>query len=154
LDETTIIPGYFNGLPVKVVDKLYKNEDNFDYGAGVQTIIIQEGVEELKGNSLAYTKDLDVVKLPSTITTLGKNTFSRNFGDDKKVLQIIYNGTGDDFKKVMDNSVESTGFLSADLWYGGLKVNSTVECTDGTYTLTKAGGIGSKGTWTWTPNPN
>ena len=152
LDETTIIPGYFNGLPVKVVEKLYKNEDNFDYGSGVTTIIIQEGVEELKGNSLAYTKDLDVVKLPSTITTLGKNTFSRNFGDDKKVLQIIYNGTGDDFKKVMNNSVESTGFLSADLWYGGLKVGSTVECTDGTYTLTKAGGISSKGTWTWTAN--
>ena len=26
LDETTIIPGYFNGLPVKVIEKLYKND--------------------------------------------------------------------------------------------------------------------------------
>ena len=154
LDAVTTIPGYVNGVPVKLVEKLYKNDDNWDFGSGVTTIIIEEGVEELAHNSLGYTKDLDVVYLPSTINKLNKNTFSRNTGDDKKVLKIIYNGTGDDFKKVMDNSVESTGFLSADLWYGGLKVNSTVECTDGTYTLTKAGGIGSKGTWTWTPNPN
>ena len=154
LDETTIIPGYFNGLPVKLVEKLYKNDSNWDFGAGVKTIIIQEGVEELAHNSLSYTADLDVVKLPSTIKKLNKNTFSRNTGDDKKVLQIIYNGTGAEFEEVMQNSVEKTGFLYADLWYGGLQEGTTVECTDGTYTLTKAGGVMSKGTWTWTPNSN
>ena len=31
LDETTYIPGYFNGLPVKVVEKLYKNDNNFEF---------------------------------------------------------------------------------------------------------------------------
>ena len=151
LDEVTTIPGNVNGVPVKLVEKLYKNDDNWDFGSGVKTIIIEEGVEELAHNSLGYTKDLGVVYLPSTIKKLNKNSFSRNTGDDKKVLKIVYNGTGEDFKKVMNNSTESTGFLSADLWYGGLQKGTTVECTDGVYTLTKAGGVMSKGTWTFTP---
>ena len=150
LDETTIIPGYFNGLPVKVVDKLYKNEDNFDYGAGVKTIIIQEGVQELSPNSLAYTKDLDVVKLPSTITTLGKNTFSRNFGADKKELIIEFAGTQSEWDAIVA--------ASDMLWPGGLLVGTKVVCTDGTYEMTETSspgvfGWGAHGAeWKWTPN--
>lgn len=154
LDATTTIPGNVLGIPVKVVEKLYKNDNNWDFGSGVKTIIIEEGVEELAHNSLSHTKELTTVYLPSTIKKLNKNSFSRNTGDDKKVIKIIYNGTGEDFRKVMDNSTESTGFLSADLWYGGLQAGTTVECSDGVYTLTKAGGIMSKGTWSWTAKTN
>jgi hypothetical protein len=151
LDETTVIPGYVNGKPVKLVEKLYKNDNNWDFGSDVKTVIIEEGVEELAHNSLSHTKDLDIVYLPSTLKKLNKNVFSRNTGDDKKQLKIVYNGTGEDFKKVMNNSAEELGFLSSDLWYGGLKEGSSVECTDGVYTLTREGSIVRKGTWEFTP---
>ena len=152
LDEITTIPGNVNGVPVKLVEKLYKNDNNWDFGSNVKTIIIEEGVEELAHNSLSHTKYLETVYLPSTIKKLNKNAFSRNTGDDKKELKIVYNGTGEDFQKVMDNSVDDLGFLSGDFWYGGLKEGSTVKCTDGIYTLTKAGSIVNKGTWRWTAN--
>ena len=138
LDETTYIPGYFNGLPVKVVEKLYKNDNNWDFGSGVKKVIIGEGVEELKHNSLAYTSDLDTVKLPSTIVKLEKNTFSRNsiLGGDKKVLTIEYNGTMADWDRVVDNSVSN--------WHGGLKEGSVVKCSDGYFELSI-----SWGQYTW-----
>lgn len=145
LDVETTIPGYFNGLPVKVVEKLYKNKDNFDYGSGVKTIIIGEGVEELVQNSLAYTSDLDTVKLPSTITTLGKNTFSRNWGDDEKVLTIEFNGTMEEWKAINKNED----------WHNGLKSGSTVKCSDGKFVLTMKEYLwGAYESYTWTEISN
>ena len=141
LDEITIIPGYFNGLPVKVIEKLYKNNNNWDFGAGVKTIIIEEGVEELAHNSLAYTKSLDTVELPNSLKKLGKNTFSRNTGDDKKVLEITYNGTMAEFAAIGKDED----------WHNGLKTGTTVVCSDGTYTLQVESylwGVYEKYTWT------
>lgn len=148
LDEETVIPGYVNGIPVKLVEKLYKNDNNWDFGSGVKTIIIEEGVEELARNSLGYTADLTTVKLPSTLTTLGKNTFSRNlwynvFGDkDTKKLQIVYNGTKAEWDKLVANSDTE--------WANGLKEGTTVECIDGTYTATSVNFETSNHKWTWT----
>ena len=151
LDPVTYIPGDVNGIPVKLVEKLYKNDSNWDFGSGVVEIHVGEGVEELAHNSLSYTKDLDVVYLPSTLKKLNKNVFSRNTGDDKKQLRIEYNGTGEEFKTVMDNSTDEPGFPIANYWYGGLKEGSTVVCLDGTYTLTKTGSLLRAGTWEFTP---
>ena len=150
LDKTTIIPGYVNGVPVKLVEKLYENDNSWDYGSGVETVIIQEGVQELARNSLGYTQDLSLVKLPSTLTKLGKNTFSRNlwynvFGDkDTKVLTIEYNGTKADWDKVVANSDGE--------WANGLKTGTTVKCLDGTYTVTSVNYETSNHKWSWTPN--
>lgn len=125
LDEITYIPGYFNGLPVKDIEKLYKNENNFDYGSGVQKIVIGEGVETIQHNALAYTKDLDVVELPSTITYLSNNVFSRNFGNDRKQLTITFNGTMAEWKAIQKH----------ENWHNGLKDGSVVKCTDGYFEL-------------------
>ena len=148
LDATTTIPGNVLGIPVKVVEKLYENDNSWDYGSGVKTVIIEEGVEELTRNSLGYTNDLTTVELPSTLTKLGKNTFSRNlwynvFGDkDTKTLTIKYNGTKEDWDKVVANS--------DDEWANGLKKGTTVECTDGTYTVTSVNIENSNHKWSWT----
>ena len=145
LPETVTIPGYINGVPVKLVEKLYKNDKNWDFGAKVTTIIIKEGVEELAHNSLGYTKNLSVVKLPSTIKTLGKNTFSRNTGADEKVITIEYNGTMADWEKVEKHED----------WHNGLKTGTRVICSDGYYELTAKEYIfGAIETYDWKPYPN
>lgn len=127
LKNPTKIPGQYKGLPVETVNKLYLNEDNFDYGAGVKTIEIGEGVQTLNRNALAYTSDLTLVKLPSTMTSIGKNAFSRNFGSDKKKLTIEFNGTMAEWKTLVANSHSE--------WHNGLKTGSLVKCSDGYFEL-------------------
>ena len=145
LDETTTIPGYFNGLPVKIVEKLYKNEGIWDFGSDVKTIIISEGVEELQRNSLGYTKNLTTVKLPSTIKKLGKNVFSRNTGDDEKAITIEYNGTMAEW-----NAVEKDGD-----WHNGLETGTKVICSDGYFELTAKEYLwGAYETYDWKGYPN
>ena len=123
LDEVTTIPGYVNGVPVKLVEKLYENDNNWDFGSNVKTIIIEEGVQELAHNSLGYTEELTTVYLPSTIKKLNKNAFSRNTGDDKKVLTIEFNGTMAEWQAILNNSASD--------WHNGLKPGSIVRCSDG-----------------------
>ena len=145
LDKVTIIPGYVNGVPVKLVEKLYKNENNWDFGSAVTTIIIEEGVEELARNSLGYTANLTTVELPSTIKTLGKNVFSRNTGDDEKVLTINYNGTMADWKKITKNED----------WHNGLETGTRVNCSDGYFELKAEEYLwGAYETYKWTEHPN
>lgn len=129
LDSYTYIPGRidFLDMDIRIVEKLYKNEDNFDYSAGVTTIEVGEGVTQLEHNSFAYTADLKTVKLPSTLTYIGKNTFSRNFGNDKKVLTIEFNGTIAQWHAI--NKHEE--------WDNGLKVDSKIICSDGYIQKTK-----------------
>jgi len=127
LKNPTKIPGQYKGLPVETVNKLYLNDNNFDYGAGVQTIEIGEGVQTLNRNALAYTSDLTLVKLPSTMTYIGKNAFSRNFSSDKKKLTIQFNGTVAEWKALVANSHEE--------WHNGLKTGSRVLCSDGYFEL-------------------
>ena len=145
LDETTVIPGYVLGIQVKEVVKLYKNDGNFDYGSGVKTIIIEEGIETIQANALAHTNDLNTVKLPSTLKTLGKNAFSRNFWynvlgkKDTKVLTIEYNGTKAEWDAIQKDED----------WANGLKEGSIIKCTDGYYEATKVGTGVTNHTWTW-----
>ena len=142
LNDPTKIPGQFNGLPVKVINKLYLNEDNFDYGAGVKTIEIGEGVTTLNRNALAYTADLSTVKLPSTLEYIGKNAFSRNFGSDKKVLTIEFNGTMAEWQSLVANSHNE--------WHNGLKTGSVVKCSDGYFELDR--GWFELGGYNWKPH--
>lgn len=132
LASTVRILGKFNGLDVKIVEKLYANDGTFDYSSGVQHIIIEEGVQLLMHNSLAYTENLSTVTLPSTLVRMEKNVFSRNlfnpFGnDDKKVITITYNGTREQWKTLVANSDSD--------WNNGLLSNSKVICTDGYFQL-------------------
>lgn len=140
LNNPTKIPGRFKGLEVKTVNKLYLNEDNFDYGSGVQRIEIGEGVTELNRNALAYTSSLREVKLPSTMTYIGKNAFSRNFSNDKKVLTIEYNGTMAEWRALVANSHAE--------WHNGLRTGSKVLCSDGYFELDR--GFLELGGYKWT----
>lgn len=125
LKDPVKIPGTHQGLPVETVEKLYKNDDNFDYGAGIKTIEIGEGVKRLEHNALSHTADLKTVYLPNSMEHIGKNAFSRNWGKDKKEITIYYNGTMAEWKKLVSNSHED--------WDNGITTSSgsKVMCSDG-----------------------
>jgi hypothetical protein len=143
LDETTKIRGEFNNLPVKDIVKLYKNDDNFDYGSGVKRIEIGEGVTIIRRNALAYTSALTSVKLPSTIEIIEKNAFSRNFGNDKKKLTIEFNGTMAEWQDILDYSKKVKDENKE--WHNGLQEGSRVLCSDGYYELER----GFFGSYNW-----
>lgn len=138
LDSVVTIPGMVNGIPVKTVFRIANTagaNDYNNYAEKVETIIIEEGVEYLQipggndkvnTNALAYTPNLKLVKLPSTIKYIGKNTFSRNFGDDKKVLTIEFNGTMAEWRAIQKHED----------WDHGLKRGSVVKCSDGYFEQT------------------
>ncbi len=144
LKDPVKIPGEYRGLPVEVVNKLYKNEGNFDFGAGIKTIEIGEGVTTLNHNSLAYTSDLTTVKLPNTLKYMNKNAFSRNTIGDQKKLTIEFNGTMAEWKQIVGNSHGE--------WHNGLKDGSMVKCSDGYFELDR--GIFGLGGYTWKEHPN
>lgn len=139
LNDPVKIPGKYRGLPVEVVNKLYKNDNNYDFGAGIKTIEIGEGVTTINHNALAYTSDLSTVKLPNSLETLGKNVFSRNTGADKKVLTIEFNGTMAEWQTIVANSHDD--------WHNGLKDGSVVKCSDGYFELDR--GILGLGGYNW-----
>ena len=58
--------------------------------------------------------------------------------DGKKTLTIKYAGT----KEKRDKITKTSG------WAFGLQIGTTIECQDGTYTLTSGG---KNDTWSWTP---
>jgi hypothetical protein len=134
LPANVIVPGYVGNIPVKVIDRLTNVDGKWnDFGSNVTTITVQEGVERLEHNSLAWTPKLETVYLPSTLVYMDKNVFSRNmfnpFGeDDKKVLTIHYNGTMAQWKAVGKH----------DEWANGLQRNSVIQCTDGYFQRTSS----------------
>ena len=136
LTKTVIIPGNVGGVPVKTVIRIANTKGSSDwnnYEYNVETIIVGEGVENLQlpgnddnTNALAYTPNLKLVKLPSTLKYIGKNSFSRNYGEDKKTITIEFNGTKAEWK-----AIEKHGD-----WDNGLKTGTIVQCTDGYFSLT------------------
>ena len=142
LNDPVYIPGIHQGLPVKTVEKLYKNDNNFDYGAGIHTITIDEGVEELAHNSLSHTSELNTVYLPHSLKYLRKNVFSRNWGDDKKIITIYYNGTMAEWKAIEKHEEWDNGITTKD--------GSKVMCLDGYFEFDYGFiGIGAK----WEEHP-
>lgn len=130
LPTEVVVPGSVGGIPVKVVERIANTEGDNDwnnYAEDLEKITIGEGVERLEWNSLAYTPNLATVVLPNTIKYMAKNTFSRNFGDDRKAITIQFNGTKAEWKALLSNSDKN--------WDGGLKSGTKVQCTDGYFAL-------------------
>ena len=132
LPASVVVPGFVGDVPVKVIERITNTDGESDwnnYENTVTRITIEEGVERLEWNSLAWTPNLKTVDLPSSINYMAKNVFSRNdlFGNDKKTVTINFNGTKAEWKALLANSDDD--------WDGGLKKGSIVNCKDGYFQL-------------------
>ncbi len=139
LPVEVVVPGDVGGVPVKEIYRI-TNEDGADdwdnFEKTVTKITIEENIERLEWNALAWTPNLGEVNLPNSLKYMDKNVFSRNIalggfgkGDDKKQLTINFNGTRQEWKNVLANSSED--------WDGGLKEGSIIYCSDGYFKLEK-----------------
>lgn len=155
LSGDVTIPGYVNGVQVAVITDLSGDWLN----SGVTSIIIGEGVKEIRSDAFAMTSALAEVTIPSSVTKIGDAAFADPtasglggiFGYSKTPV-ITYNGTREDWDKVVAESNKN-----GDEWEDGLSEGTTVVCDDGTYTLTKKDGSllwGYTYTWTWTSKNN
>ena len=132
LPASVLVPGFVGDVPVKLIERITNIDGESDwnnYENTVTRITIEEGVERLEWNSLAWTPNLQTVDLPSTINYMAKNVFSRNdlFGNDKKTVTINFNGTKAEWKALLAKSDGD--------WDGGLKKGSVVNCKDGYFQL-------------------
>ena len=112
------------------MNKFCYNESEFEVGEGVENL--QLPGNDNNTNALAYTPSLKIVKLPSTLKYIGKNTFSRNYGDDKKAITIYFNGTKAQWKAIEKHKD----------WDNGLKTGTIVQCSDGHFSLTASEFLG------------
>ena len=153
LPAEVVVPGSVGRVPVKEIYRI-TNEDGADdwdnFEKTVTKITIQENIERLEWNALAWTPNLREVNLPNSLKYMGKNVFSRNIalggfgkGDDKKQLTINFNGTMQEWKNILANS-------SGD-WDGGLKEGTVIYCSNGYFKLEKKNILGSL---TWKEYPN
>lgn len=153
LPAEVVVPGSVGGVPVREIIRITNEdgEDDWDnFEKTVTKITIEENIERLEWNALAWTPNLGEVNLPNSLEYMGKNVFSRNIalggfgkGDDKKQLTINFNGTMQEWKNILANS--------SDDWDGGLKEGTLVNCSDGYFKLEKKNFLGSL---TWKEYPN
>ena len=153
-DGKVYIPGMIGDIPVKTVHRVTNEAGSGDwnnFNDVIKEIHIGEGVQTLEHNSLSYTSKLNTVYLPSTLKSMGKNTFSRNIGSDKKTLTIHYSGTKAQWDAVVNASPHEYG----NDWAGGLNEGSIVICTDGYYECTDIKTswiINALRVWKWHPH--
>lgn len=148
LPAELIVPGDVGGVPVKIIYRITNEDGENDwnnYENTVTKITIEENVERLEWNSLAWTPNLTEVNLPNSLVYMDKNVFSRNdvFGNDKKKITINFNGTMQEWKDVLANSNKD--------WDGGLKEGSIINCSDGYFKFEKKN-ILSSASWKEYPN--
>jgi hypothetical protein len=148
LDKEVIVPGDVGGVPVKIIYRITNVDGENDwnnYEYTVTKITIEENIERLEWNSLAWTPNLIEVNLPNSLVYMDKNVFSRNdvFGNDKKKITINFNGTMQEWKEVLANSNKD--------WAGGLKEGTIVNCSDGYFKLEKKNFLSSL---SWNEYPN
>jgi hypothetical protein len=153
LPGEVVVPGRVGGVPVKEIYRITNEdgEDDWDnFEKTVTKITIEENIERLEWNALAWTPNLGEVNLPNSLKYMGKNVFSRNIalggfgkGDDKKKLTINFNGTMQDWKNILANS--------SDEWDGGLKEGTVIYCSNGYFKLEKKNILGAL---TWKEYPN
>jgi hypothetical protein len=139
LPSEVVVPGSVGGVPVREIYRITNEdgEDDWDnFEKNVTKITIQENIQSLEWNALAWTPNLAEVNLPNSLECMGKNVFSRNIafggfgkGDDKKTLTINFNGTMQEWKNILANSSEE--------WDGGLKEGTVVNCSNGYFKLEK-----------------
>jgi hypothetical protein len=132
------IPGYVNGVPVKVITDLSGDSLN----TSITSVVIKDGVETINSNAFAMTSGLKEVTIPTSVTSIGANAFSSGWGSviSKKVT-IYYEGTWEMWQAAC-NTATSTDTN----WDSGLGDGSMVVCTDGTYVL-DAGWLQSNHNW-------
>ena len=121
LSGDIVIPGNVNGAPVKVITDLSSDWLN----GNITSIEIKEGVETIEANAFAMTLGLKEVTVPSSVESVGANTFASNAGTfvGKKV-DIEYAGTWEQWKSICKDN-----------WDSGLANGSKVVCSDLTYVL-------------------
>ena len=127
LSGDVLVPGNVNGIPVTVITDLSSDWLNTQ----VTSIEIKEGVETIGANAFAATSGLKEVIVPLSVTSIGKNAFSSNWGSViSKNVTIKYAGTWEQWQAAC-NTATST---DTD-WDSGLGNGAKVVCTDGTYVL-------------------
>ena len=147
LSGTVTIPGYLNGIPVEIVSDLCYGNDAWNLNSAMTKVTVQEGVERIEADALAYTTKLAEVDLPSTLTYIGSNAFGSDLGKlgslvgQKQVITFNYSGTMADWEAIQ----------KASDWDHGLVVNSKVVCLDGEFLLTKSAGYFGSTSWSKTP---
>ena len=151
LPKDVVIPGSIGGVPVTAVERITNESGSWNnYEKNVKTITIEENIKRLENNSLAYTPNLATVYLPNSLEYMGKNTFSRNFGEDLKKLEIVFNGTMEEWRTIVKNSDE----INDGDWCGGLKTGTVVICSDGYFELTSTNYGVTVGNYKWKEYPN
>lgn len=116
--ENMIIPSEINGHKVTKIANLVKETSRSepDYGVRSDTpksIEIPEGVTEIAAYSLNY-KNLNNIKLPSTIKSIGAHAFNKAWDDQHKNSNgyVVYNGI----------------LLSADNAQGDIIIPENINC--------------------------
>lgn len=136
LAGSVTIPGEINGVPVSAITDLSGDTVNGLLGGGISSIIIQEGVTEIASNAFAGTAGLNYVEVPSSVESIGANTFSSGWGAlISKKVHIKYNGTWAQWQAVCGGANNNNTN-----WDSGLGNGSKVECTDGIYVLNTSWG--------------
>ena len=148
LPADVTVPGDIGDVPVRVIERITNEDGESDwdnYENTVTKITIEENIERLEWNSLAWTPKLSEVNLPNSLNYMDKNVFSRNdfLGNDKKKLTIHFNGTMQEWKTILANSNSD--------WDGGLKEGTVIYCTNGYFKLEKPN-IFSSLSWKEYPN--
>ena len=121
LDSEVVIPGYVNGLPVKVVTDLTSS----NWADNVTSIEIQNGVETIQDGAFNNTPSLETVTIPASVTKIESNAFSMWGGSIiGKDPVITYDGTWEQWQSICDTN-----------WDYALANGAKIVCTNGTYVL-------------------
>lgn len=131
LSGDVVIPGEINGVPVTVITDLSSDFVNGLFSEGVKSVEIQDGVETIAPNAFSGTAGLKEVIVPITVTSIGTNAFSSDWGAvSSKQVSITYAGTWAQWQAICNTETSDDTN-----WDSGLGNGSKVVCTDGTYVL-------------------
>lgn len=103
-------------------------------------VIIPEGVEKIDYYAFYGCYNIDKVVIPSTIKEIHTQAFEMALFNEN--LQIIFNGTKDDFVTIFSegiNNVEYESFWLSYLYCYGMDDYTNVSCIDGILTLKMRG---------------
>ena len=135
LSGKLVIPGQVNGAPVTVITDLSSGINGL-FSDGITSVEIKDGVQEIGSNAFAMTSKLKEVTVPASVSKIGANAFSSDWGSvTVKKVTIKYAGTWAEWKDACDEN-----------WDSGLGGGSRVECSDATYVL-DAGWLDADHSW-------
>ena len=139
LNGSVTIPGKVNGVRVEAITDLSSDTLNGLLGGGITSVIIEDGVQEIGSDAFAGTAGLKNVTVSASVTSVGANAFSSDWGSlSQKQVTITYDGTWEQWQAIC-----------GDNWDSGLGNGSKVVCTDATYVLNETESYGYKSDHTW-----